>query len=58
MTFLERLRAYLERVARSPEGLPFIHIDVAAHRRHLLEKAYTQSPVGRERQDRPDRARG
>jgi signal transduction histidine kinase len=50
VTFLERLRAYLERVARSPEGLPFISIDVAVHRRHLLEKAYTQSPVGRERQ--------
>jgi len=35
--FLERLRDYLERVGRAPEGLPAIHVDVAAHRRHVAE---------------------
>ncbi|WP_157906551.1 sensor histidine kinase [Sorangium cellulosum] len=36
MDFLERLRAYLESVARTPEGQPRPRIDVAAHRRHVL----------------------
>ncbi|WP_437298743.1 sensor histidine kinase [Sorangium sp. So ce426] len=36
MDFLERLRAYLEGVARTPEGQPRARIDVAAHRRHVL----------------------
>lgn len=35
MGFLERLRDYLERVARAPDGLPVIHVDLAAHRRHF-----------------------
>jgi signal transduction histidine kinase len=35
--FLDRLRAYLERVGREPEGLPYVQVDVAAHRRYLLE---------------------
>lgn len=35
MGFLERLRGYLERVERQPEGLPAIRVDVAAHRRHF-----------------------
>jgi signal transduction histidine kinase len=35
--FLERLRGYLERVERAPEGLPAIHVDVAAHRQHFAE---------------------
>jgi signal transduction histidine kinase len=35
--FLERLRDYLERVGRAPQGLPAIHVDVAAHRRHFAE---------------------
>jgi signal transduction histidine kinase len=34
--FLERLRAYLERVARMPDGQPRVRLDVAAHRRHAL----------------------
>lgn len=37
MGFLERLRDFLERVGRSPEGLPVIHVDVAAHRRHVAD---------------------
>ncbi len=37
MAFLERLRGYLERVEREPEGLPVIRVDVAAHRQHLAE---------------------
>lgn len=37
MGFLERLRSYLERVERAPEGLPAIRVDVAAHRRHFAE---------------------
>ncbi|WP_441288123.1 sensor histidine kinase [Sorangium sp. KYC3313] len=36
MDFLERLRAYLENVARTPEGQPRAQVDVAAHRRHVL----------------------
>lgn len=37
MGFLERLRGYLERVERAPDGLPAIHVDVAAHRWHLAD---------------------
>jgi signal transduction histidine kinase len=37
VAFLERLRGYLERVEREPEGLPVIRVDVAAHRQHLAE---------------------
>lgn len=37
MGFLERLRGYLDRVERAPEGLPVIHVDVAAHRQHFAE---------------------
>lgn len=37
MGFLERLRGYLERVEREPDGLPVIRVDVAAHRRHFAE---------------------
>lgn len=37
MGFLERLRGYLERVERAPEGLPVIRVDVAAHRRHFAK---------------------
>lgn len=37
MGFLERLRDYLERVERAPDGLPSIRVDVAAHRRYLAE---------------------
>ncbi|WP_437629832.1 ATP-binding protein [Sorangium sp. So ce854] len=36
MGFLERLRAYLERVERAPHGLPAVRIDIAAHRRHFV----------------------
>jgi signal transduction histidine kinase len=39
VTFLEQLRAYLERVARSPEGLPFPRIDVSSHRKDLIGAA-------------------
>lgn len=39
MSFLERLRAYLERVAQAPEGLPILKVDIARHRRRLLEGA-------------------
>ncbi|XXX73046.1 HAMP domain-containing sensor histidine kinase [Sorangium sp. So ce134] len=35
MGYLERLRGYLERVARAPAGLPAVHVDLAAHRRHF-----------------------
>jgi signal transduction histidine kinase len=35
--FLERLRGYLERVEREPDGLPVIRVDVAAHLRHFAE---------------------
>lgn len=35
MGFLERLRSYLERVERTPEGLPWVRIDMAAHRQHF-----------------------
>ncbi|WP_437893524.1 ATP-binding protein [Sorangium sp. So ce124] len=35
MGYLERLRSYLERVARAPEGLAVVYIDLAAHRRHF-----------------------
>ncbi|KYG03817.1 hypothetical protein BE21_04310 [Sorangium cellulosum] len=35
MGYLERLRGYLERVARAPEGLPAVHVDLAAHRRRF-----------------------
>lgn len=37
MKFLERLRSYLERVERAPEGLPVIRVDVAAHLRHFAK---------------------
>ncbi|MBK9263996.1 MAG: sensor histidine kinase [Polyangiaceae bacterium] len=37
MDFLMRLRRYLERVGQAPEGLPYVTVDVAAHRRFLLE---------------------
>ena len=37
MGFLERLRDYLERAGRAPEGLPAIHVNVAAPRRHFAE---------------------
>ena len=37
MGFLERLRGYLERVEREPDGLPVIRVDVAAHRQHFAE---------------------
>jgi len=40
MKFLARLRRYLERVGRAPDGLPYVMIDVAAHKRFLLEKTY------------------
>ncbi|WP_437923326.1 sensor histidine kinase [Sorangium sp. So ce291] len=36
MGFLERLRAYLERVERAPEGVPAVRVDLAAHRRHFV----------------------
>jgi signal transduction histidine kinase len=36
VSFLERLRAYLERVAQAPEGLPILKVDVARHCRTLL----------------------
>jgi hypothetical protein len=35
--FLERLRGYLERVERAPDGLPVVGVDLAAHRRHFAE---------------------
>ncbi|AUX24397.1 uncharacterized protein SOCEGT47_049340 [Sorangium cellulosum] len=35
MGYLERLRSYLERVARAPGGLSAVHVDLAAHRRHF-----------------------
>ncbi|HTN83491.1 MAG TPA: HAMP domain-containing sensor histidine kinase, partial [Sorangium sp.] len=35
MGYIERLRSYLERVARAPEGLPAVPVDLAAHRRHF-----------------------
>lgn len=37
MGFLEDLRAYLERVGREPEGLPYVQLDLARHRRFLIE---------------------
>lgn len=37
MDFLPRLRRYLERVGQAPDGLPYVTIDVAAHKRFLLE---------------------
>ncbi len=37
MEFLARLRRYLERVGQAPDGLPYVTIDVAAHKRFLLE---------------------
>lgn len=37
MAFLDRLRSYLERVERAPDGLPAIWVDVAAHRQYLAE---------------------
>jgi hypothetical protein len=37
--FLDRLRAYLERVARAPEGLPAVQVDLSAHRQHFA-RAY------------------
>jgi len=36
MGFLERLRAYLERVERAPQGLPAAWIDLAWHQRHFI----------------------
>lgn len=35
--FLERLRGYLERVARTPDGVPAVRLDIAAHRRRFLD---------------------
>lgn len=44
--FLDRLRAYLERVGREREGLPYVEVDVAAHRRYLLEAIDRLTPDG------------
>ncbi len=52
MGFLEQLRGYLERVGRSPEGLPYAKVDVAAHRRFLLEaieRHWSKDPKAAER---------
>lgn len=44
MDFLKQLQAYLERASRAPEGLPYLPVDVAAHRRHFAEERARRSP--------------
>ncbi|WP_437669326.1 ATP-binding protein [Sorangium sp. So ce131] len=51
MGFLERLRAYLERVERAPEGVPAFRADLAAHRRHFA------TCYDRDVEERPERLR-
>jgi len=52
MGFLDQLRRYLERVGRAPEGLPYVELDVAAHRRvllEMLERHWSENHEGAER---------
>jgi hypothetical protein len=44
MPFLKQLQTYLERVARAPEGLPHVPVDVAAHRRYFVEQRALRGP--------------
>jgi signal transduction histidine kinase len=44
MAFLKQLQAYLERILRAPEGLPYLPVDLAVHRRHMVAERARRSP--------------